>query len=64
MQESLAFAPTHQIHVGQSEHATETLQRGRGLLSPEMRGLRTSLNQLRAILWQRTLVLSIGNLRH
>jgi hypothetical protein len=40
---------SHQIHVGQIEQAVETLERGRGLLFSEMRGLRTSLDQLRAV---------------
>jgi CHAT domain-containing protein len=40
---------SHQIHMGQIEQAVETLERGRGLLFSEMRGLRTSLDQLRAV---------------
>jgi CHAT domain-containing protein len=35
--------------MGQIEQAVETLERGRGLLFSEMRGLRTSLDQLRAV---------------
>jgi CHAT domain-containing protein len=40
---------SHHIHRGQIEQAVETLERGRGLLFSEMRGLRTSLDQLRAV---------------
>jgi tetratricopeptide (TPR) repeat protein len=40
---------SYQIHEGQIEQAAETLERGRGLLFSEMRGLRTSLDQLRAV---------------
>jgi CHAT domain-containing protein len=40
---------SHQIHIGQIEQAVETLERGRGLLFSEIRGLRTSLDQLRAV---------------
>jgi len=40
---------SHQIHRSQIEQAVETLERGRGLLFSEMRGLRTSLNQLRPV---------------
>jgi CHAT domain-containing protein len=40
---------SHQIHRGQFKQAVETLERGRGLLFSEMRGLRTSLDQLRAV---------------
>jgi CHAT domain-containing protein len=40
---------SHQIHMGQIEQAVETLERGKGLLFSEMRGLRTSLDQLRAV---------------
>jgi CHAT domain-containing protein/tetratricopeptide (TPR) repeat protein len=40
---------SHQIHMGQIEQAVETLERGRGLLFSEMRGLRTSLDRLRAV---------------
>jgi CHAT domain-containing protein len=35
------------VHEGQLEKAIETLERGRGLLWSEMRGLRTSVDQLR-----------------
>jgi CHAT domain-containing protein len=38
---------SHQIHVGQLKEAIETLERGRGLLWSEMRGLHTSINHLR-----------------
>ncbi|KAH9965586.1 hypothetical protein BJV74DRAFT_799595 [Russula compacta] len=37
------------VHIGQLEGAIETLERGRGLLWSEMRGLRTSIDQLRAV---------------
>ena len=40
---------SHQIHMGQIEEAIETLERGRGLLFSEIRGFRTSLDQLRAV---------------
>jgi CHAT domain-containing protein len=40
---------SHQIHMGQIEKAVETLERGRGLLFSEIRGLRTSLYQLHAV---------------
>jgi CHAT domain-containing protein/tetratricopeptide (TPR) repeat protein len=40
---------SHQIHIGHVEQAVETLEHGRGLLFSEMRGLRTSLDQLRAV---------------
>jgi len=40
---------SHLVHIGQIEQAVETLEGGRGLLFSEMRGLRTSLDQLRAI---------------
>ncbi|KAH9995400.1 hypothetical protein BJV74DRAFT_883918 [Russula compacta] len=39
---------SHQVHEGQLEQAIETLERGRGLLWSEMRGLRTSLHQLQS----------------
>jgi hypothetical protein len=38
---------SYQVHKGQPKEAIETLERGRGLLWPEMRGLRTSMDQLR-----------------
>ena len=38
---------SHQIDIGQLEQAVETLERGRGLLWSEMRGLRMSIDQLR-----------------
>ncbi|KAI0289450.1 hypothetical protein BC826DRAFT_1031894 [Russula brevipes] len=38
---------SYQVHTGQLKQAIETLERGRGLLWSEMRGLRTSLDQLR-----------------
>src|SRR5579863_10050319 len=40
---------SHLIHTSRIEQAIETLEGGRGLLFSEMRGLRTSLDQLRAI---------------
>ena len=42
----LEYASYH-IHTGHLEQAIETLERGRGLLWSEMRGLRTSLDQIR-----------------
>ena len=39
---------SYQVHTGQLEQAIETLERGRALLWSEMRGFRTSLEQLRA----------------
>jgi CHAT domain-containing protein/tetratricopeptide (TPR) repeat protein len=39
---------SYQIERGQFKQATETLERGRALLWSEMRGLRTSTDQLRA----------------
>jgi len=44
----LDFA-SHQIDLGQLEQAVETLERGRGLLWSEMRGLRMSIDQLRLV---------------
>jgi len=40
---------SHQIDIGQLEQAVETLERGRGLLWSEMRGLRMSTDQLRLV---------------
>jgi len=40
---------SHQIDIGQLEQAVETLERGRGLLWSEMRGLRMSIDQLRLV---------------
>jgi len=40
---------SHQIDIGQLEQAVETLERGRGLLWSEMRGLRMSIYQLRFV---------------
>ena len=40
---------SYQIQIGQLDKAVETLERGRGLLWSEMRGLRTSIDQLRAV---------------
>jgi hypothetical protein len=40
---------SYQVHIGQLKQAIETLERGRGLLWSEMRGLRTSLDQLRVV---------------
>ena len=37
------------VQVGQLQQAIETLERGRGLLWSEMRGLRTSIDQLRVV---------------
>jgi len=37
---------SYQVHKGQLKEAIETLERGRGLLWSEMRGLRTSIDQL------------------
>ncbi|KAF8264668.1 CHAT domain-containing protein [Lactarius quietus] len=64
LQETLVFSPTlqtqhrglvlpsyyasYQIERGQFKEAIETLERGRALLWSEMRGLRTSTDQLRA----------------
>ena len=42
----LEYASYH-IHTGHLEQAIETLERGRGLLWSEMRGLRTSIDQIR-----------------
>ncbi|KAI0283874.1 CHAT domain-containing protein [Russula brevipes] len=39
---------SYQVHIGQLEQAIETLEQGRGLLWSEMRGFRTSIEQLRA----------------
>ena len=39
---------SYQIQTGQLQQAIETLERGRALLWSEMRGLRTSIDQLRA----------------
>ena len=38
---------SYQIHIGHLEQAIETLERGRGLLWSEMRGLRTSIDEIR-----------------
>jgi len=40
---------SYQINIGQLEQAVETLERGRGLLWSEMRGLRMSIDQLRLV---------------
>jgi CHAT domain-containing protein len=37
---------SYQVHIGQLDEAVETLERGRCLLWSEMRGLRTSIDQL------------------
>ena len=37
------------VQIGQPKQAVETLERGRGLLWSEMRGLRASIDQLRAV---------------
>jgi hypothetical protein len=39
----------YQVQIGRLEQAIETLERGRGLLWSEMRGLRTSIDRLRLI---------------
>ena len=54
------------VQIGQLNQAIETLERGRGLLWSEMRGLRTSIDQLRAVNlpWLRNLQLSIGTSKH
>ena len=44
----LDYASYH-IHSGRLEQAIETLERGRGLLWSEMRGLRTSIDQIRLV---------------
>ena len=40
---------SYQVELGQLEQAVETLERGRGLLWSEMRGLRMSIDQLRLV---------------
>ncbi|KAI0296883.1 hypothetical protein BC826DRAFT_1127639 [Russula brevipes] len=40
---------SYRVHIGQLEQAIETLEQGRGLLWSEMRGFRTSIEQLRAV---------------
>jgi CHAT domain-containing protein len=40
---------SHQIHTSQLKQAIETLERGRSLLWSEMRGLRTSIDQIRFV---------------
>jgi CHAT domain-containing protein len=51
MHDSLPTIPldyaSYQIHTGHLEQAIEILERGRGLLWSEMRGLRTSIDQIR-----------------
>ena len=44
----LSYA-SYLIQIGQLRQAIETLERGRGLLWSEMRGLHTSIDQLRAV---------------
>ena len=39
---------SYQVHTGQPQGAVETLERGRALIWSEMRGLRSSIDQLRA----------------
>ena len=39
---------SYQVHTGQLQQAIETLERGRALIWSEMRGLRTSIDQIRA----------------
>ena len=38
---------SYQVHIGQLQSAIETLERGRALIWSEMRGLRSSIDQLR-----------------
>ena len=40
---------SYRIHAGHLKQAIETLERGRGLLWSEMRGLRTSIDQIRLV---------------
>jgi CHAT domain-containing protein len=40
---------SHQIHIGQLKQAIATLERGRSLLWSEMRGLRSSIDQIRSL---------------
>jgi hypothetical protein len=40
---------SYQLHTGQLKEAIETLERGRGLIWSEMRGLRTSIDQLHSV---------------
>ncbi|KAI0283870.1 CHAT domain-containing protein [Russula brevipes] len=40
---------SYRVHIGQLERAIVTLEKGRGLLWSEMRGFRTSIEQLRAV---------------
>src|SRR5712671_6599201 len=40
---------SHHIHEGRLQEAIETLERGRSLLWSEMRGLRTSIDQVRVV---------------
>jgi CHAT domain-containing protein/tetratricopeptide (TPR) repeat protein len=40
---------SYQVHIGQLEQAIVALEQGRGLLWSEMRGFRTSIEQLRAV---------------
>ncbi|KAI0283878.1 CHAT domain-containing protein, partial [Russula brevipes] len=40
---------SYQVRIGHLEQAIETLEQGRGLLWSEMRGFRTSIEQLRAV---------------
>ena len=40
---------SYMVRIGQLNQAIEALERGRGLLWSEMRGLRTSIDQLRAV---------------
>jgi len=39
---------SYQVHTGQPQRAVETLERGRALIWSEIRGLRSSIDQLRA----------------
>jgi septal ring factor EnvC (AmiA/AmiB activator) len=39
---------SYQVHTGQIQSAIEALERGRALIWSEMRGLRSSIDQLRA----------------
>jgi CHAT domain-containing protein len=40
---------SYQVHTGQIKEAIETLEQGRGLLWSELRGMRTSIDQLRRV---------------
>jgi CHAT domain-containing protein len=42
------YCASYQVHAGKPQSAIETLERGRALIWSEMRGLRSSIDQLRA----------------